>query len=90
MHRFEHCAHLVDKKKPNAKTNFRETGNSLYCRRESGDTIRAAFCFDMTRDISARLVRLFAENTRLKMADVRELKIITTLLQSHPMTLNPD
>jgi hypothetical protein len=91
MHRFEHPAHLVDKKKPNAKTNFRKTGNSLYCPCKTNDTIRAAFWFDMARDISARLVRLFSENTRLKMGRVRELKIIrATLFRSHLMMLNID
>jgi hypothetical protein len=86
MHRFLHRAHLVDKKKPGAKTKFRKAGNSLCCRSESDDTIRAAFCFERKHDISARLVRLFAENTRLKMASVRVLKInLMALLQSHPI-----
>jgi len=88
MHRFEHPAHLVDKKTPNAKTNFRKAGNSLYCRCKTNDTIRAAFFFERKHDINARLVRLFAENTRLKMADVRVLKInLMALLQSHPIML---
>lgn len=91
MHRFEHRVHLVDKKKPGAKTNFLKTGNSLCCGSESNDTIRAAFCFDMAHDLSARLVRLFAENSRLKIGRVRELKIMrATLFQSHLVMLNLD
>jgi hypothetical protein len=72
MRRFEHHAVPVDEKKIIARTNFRKKGKFPCCRCESNDTIRAAFRFEMMRDISARLVRLFAENIRLKAGGVRK------------------